>query len=113
MHLGSAHPRGTAFALSGRVNQGVHAPAKPAEDVRLEGGDPGMRMKWLLIVLALLAPASLTAGPRVDFTGKWCSKCCDGFCPFDANGFYSSCFPDLDGTTCIYNDGHFLSVGGC
>lgn len=72
-----------------------------------------MRIRWLLIVAALFVPASLAAGPRVDFTGKWCSKCCDAFCPYDQNGFYRSCFPDLDGTICEYNDRHYLWVGGC
>ena len=72
-----------------------------------------MRIKWLLIVVAILLPASLTAGPRVDFTGEWCSKCCDAFCPFDQGGYYTACFPDLDGTFCEYNDSHFLWAGGC
>jgi len=72
-----------------------------------------MRIRWLVVAAALLVPASLTAGPRVDLTGKWCSKCCDSFCPYDQDGFYASCFPDLDGTICEYNDRHFLWVGGC
>ncbi len=71
------------------------------------------RIKWLVIAAAMLAPATLTAGPRVDFTGEWCSRCCDGFCPYDNHGFFSGCFPDLDGTLCQYNDRHFLWVGGC
>lgn len=71
------------------------------------------RMKWLLIVGALLVPASVTAGPRVDMTGEACRKCCEAYCPLDGNGFYNFCFPDLDGLTCIYNDNHFLWVGGC
>ena len=71
------------------------------------------RMKWLLIVGALFLPASVTAGPRVDLTGQSCRKCCEAYCPLDGNGFYNMCFPDLDGLTCVYNDRHFLWVGGC
>jgi hypothetical protein len=69
--------------------------------------------RWVFLAAALLAPATLTAGPRVDFTGQRCSKCCDSFCPFDSGGFYSSCFPELDAAFCVYNDRHFLWVGGC
>jgi len=72
-----------------------------------------MRIRWLLLVAALFVPATLTAGPRVDFTGEWCSKCCDAYCPYDQNGFFRSCFPDFDGTICAYNDRHYLRVGGC
>lgn len=75
------------------------------------------KMRWLLVLATLLAPASLTAGPRVDFTGRWCSRCCDTWCPFDRRGMYTSCLPDLglsaSGTHCEYSDRHFLWVGGC
>ncbi len=70
------------------------------------------RIRWL-VALALLAPATLTAGPRIDFSGDWCSRCCDSFCPYDNVGFYSNCLPDFDGTLCVYNDRHYLHVGGC
>jgi hypothetical protein len=67
----------------------------------------------ILLCAAIAVPGSLTAGPRVDFTGKWCSKCCEAWCPYDGIGFYRSCFPEFDGTSCEYNDGHFLFAGGC
>lgn len=76
-----------------------------------------MKTKALVLLIALLAPASLTAGPRVDFTGQRCSRCCDTWCPFDKEGLYTSCLPDFRlterGTFCEYNDHHFLWVGGC
>ncbi len=71
-------------------------------------------VKLLLVLAGLLVPASLTAGPRVNFR---CSSCCDTWCPFDKDGFYTSCLPDLRltgrGTLCEYNDRHYLWVGGC
>lgn len=70
------------------------------------------RMKWLLVMGALLVPASVAAGPRVDMTGESCRKMCDAFCPLDNVGYYRFCMVDLDGATCGYNDGHFLWAGG-
>lgn len=69
--------------------------------------------KVVFLLAVVMLPASLTAGPRVDFTGSWCSRCCEAFCPYDGEGFYDGCFPDLDGTMCDYNDNHYLFVGGC
>jgi len=69
--------------------------------------------KLLFVAGIILLPATMTAGPRVDLTGKWCSQCCGAWCPYDGAGFYSGCFPDLDATVCEYNDNHFLQVGGC
>ena len=69
--------------------------------------------KVVFLAAIVLIPASLTAGPRVDYTGEWCSKCCDAWCPYDNHGYFAGCFPDLDATICEYNDRHFLLVGGC
>jgi len=69
--------------------------------------------KLLFIAGVIAIPATMTAGPRVDLTGKWCSTCCDAFCPFDGDGYYTSCFPDLGATICEYNDEHHVWVGGC
>lgn len=71
------------------------------------------KARFWLVVLALLAPVSLTAGPRVDFSGEWCARCCGTWCPFDGVGFYEGCLPDLDGSTCVFNDRHYFWVGGC
>lgn len=69
--------------------------------------------KLLFLVGVISIPATMTAGPRVDYTGEWCSTCCAAFCPFDGDGYYSACFPDLGATVCEYNDKHHLWVGGC
>lgn len=69
--------------------------------------------KVTFLAVMVFVPASMTAGPRVDLTGQWCSQCCGSWCPYDDAGFYAGCFPDLDATICEYNDDHFIWVGGC
>lgn len=69
--------------------------------------------KVIFLSAVVLGPVSLTAGPRVDYTGEWCSQCCGAWCPYDGEGFFSGCFPDLDATVCTYNDQHHIWVGGC